>query len=79
MNRVDLLTCDLYQGSRFERSIRGLSGVAVRVLASNLCGRQVESQAGRFMLEVGSYLLMPGGLQCSMHWFPPPVQLPIAI
>ena len=25
--------------------------------------------------KVGSYLLMPGGLQCSMHWFPPPVKL----
>ena len=23
--------------------------------------------------KVGSYLPMPGGLQCSMHWFPPPV------
>ena len=26
--------------------------------------------------KVGSYLLMPGGLQCSMHWFPPPVNYP---
>ena len=24
--------------------------------------------------KAGSYLLMPGGLQCSMHWFPPPVK-----
>ena len=23
--------------------------------------------------KVGSHLPMPGGLQCSMHWFPPPV------
>ena len=23
--------------------------------------------------KVGSYLPMPSGLQCSMHWFPPPV------
>ena len=23
--------------------------------------------------KVGSYLPMPGGLQCSVHWFPPPV------
>ena len=22
--------------------------------------------------KVGSYLPMPGSLQCSMHWFPPP-------
>ena len=29
--------------------------------------------------KVGSYLLMPGGLQCRMHWFPPPVKLPVAI
>ena len=26
--------------------------------------------------KVGSYLPMPGGLQCSMHWFPPPVNYP---
>ena len=25
---------------------------------------------------VGSYLPMPGGLQCTMHWFPPPVNYP---
>ena len=24
----------------------------------------------------GSYLMMPGGLQCSIHWFPPPVNYP---
>ena len=24
--------------------------------------------------KVGSYLPMPGGLRCSMHWFPPPVE-----
>ena len=29
--------------------------------------------------KVGSYLPMPSGLQCSMHWFPPPVKLPVAI
>ena len=29
--------------------------------------------------KVGSYLLMPGGLQCSMHWFPAPEKLPVAI
>ena len=28
--------------------------------------------------KVGSYLPMPSGLQYSMHWFPPPVKLPIA-
>ena len=27
--------------------------------------------------KVGSYLPMPGGLQCSMHWFPPPVNYPL--
>ena len=26
--------------------------------------------------KVGSYLPMSGGLQCSMHWFPPPVNYP---
>ena len=26
--------------------------------------------------KVGSYLPMPGGLQCNMHWFPPPVNYP---
>ena len=26
--------------------------------------------------KVGSYLPMPGGLQCSMHWFPLPVNYP---
>ena len=26
--------------------------------------------------KVGSYFPMPGGLQCSMHWFPPPVNYP---
>ena len=25
--------------------------------------------------KVGSYLPMPGGLHCNMHWFPPPVKL----
>ena len=24
----------------------------------------------------GSYLPMTGGLQCSMHWFPPPINYP---
>ena len=45
---------------------RGLGGVAVRVLAFNLCGRRFESQPGYLSLKVGSYLLMPGGLQCSI-------------
>ena len=26
--------------------------------------------------KVGSYLPMPGGLKCSMYWFPPPVNYP---
>ena len=26
--------------------------------------------------KVGSYLPMPGGLQCSVHWFPPPINYP---
>ena len=26
--------------------------------------------------KVGSYLPMPGGLQSTMHWFPPPVNYP---
>ena len=30
---------------------RGLGGVVVRVLTSNLWGRRFESRAGRFMLE----------------------------
>ena len=26
--------------------------------------------------KVGSYLPMPSGLQCTTHWFPPPVNYP---
>ena len=26
--------------------------------------------------KVGSYLPMPSGLQCSLHWFAPPVNYP---
>ena len=32
--------------------------------------------SGASCWKVGSYLPMPGGLQCSMHWFPPPVNYP---
>ena len=32
--------------------------------------------AGASCWKVGSYLPMPGYLQCSMHWFPPPVNYP---
>ena len=49
----------------------GLGGVVVRVLTSNLCGSNLGP--GPSCWKVGSYLPMPGGLQCSMHWFPPPV------
>ena len=52
----------------------GLGGV---VLTSNLCDRRFESRAGPSCWKVGSYLPMPGGLQCSMHWFPPPVNYPL--
>ena len=31
--------------------VRGLGGVAVRLLTSNLCGHRFESRAGRFILE----------------------------
>ena len=48
----------------------GLGGVAVRVLAGSNLG------PGASCWKVGSYLPMPGGLQCSMHWFPPPVNYP---
>ena len=51
---------------------RRLGDVAVRVLAaagSNL-------RLGASYWKVGSYLPMPGGLPCSMHWFPPPVNYP---
>ena len=36
---------------QFWTSIRGLGGVAVRVLISNLWGRWLKFRAGRFMLE----------------------------
>ena len=51
----------------------GLGGVAVRVLTPNLCSNL---GPGASCWKVGSYLPMPGGLQCSMHWFPPPVNYP---
>ena len=35
--------------------------------------------AGASCWKVGSYFPMPGGLQCSMHWFHPPVKLSVTI
>ena len=49
-----------------------LGGVAVRVLASN----SLRAGPGASCWKVGSYLSMPSGLQCSMHWFPPPINYP---
>ena len=57
--------------------LRGLGGVAVRVLTSEAAGSNLGPGASCW--KVGSYLPMPGGLQCSMHWFPPPVNLRVAI
>ena len=36
-------------------------------------------EPGASCWKIGSYLPMSGRLQCSMHWFPPPVKLPVAI
>ena len=33
-------------------------------------------EPGALCWKVGSYFPMPGGLQCSMHYFPPPVNYP---
>ena len=58
----------LHLMSLFMYYFPGLRVVAVTVLTPNLCGRRFSSCG-----KVSSYLLMPGGLQCSMQWFPPPV------
>ena len=33
--------------------------------------------SGTSCWKVGTYLSMPGGLQCNMHWFPPPLNYPL--
>ena len=55
---------------------RGLGGVAVRVLTPTSEAASSNLMLGASCWKVGSYLPMPGGLQCSMHWFPPPVNYP---
>ena len=56
--------------------MRGLAGVAVKVLAPTSEAAGSNLGPGASCWKVGSYLPMPGGLQCSMHWFPPPVNYP---
>ena len=51
----------------------GLGGVVVRVLASEAAGSNLRPGTSCWKV---SYLLMPGGLQCSMYWFPPPANYP---
>ena len=48
----------------FKSLLRGLGGVAVRVLASNLEAAGLNLGPGTLCWKVGSYLLMRGGLQC---------------
>ena len=45
------------------------------VVAGDAAGASVS--AGENGRSVGSYLPMPDDLQCSMHWFPPPVNYPL--
>ena len=52
---------------------RGLGGVLVEVTPPTSEAVGSNLGLGTSCWKVGSYLLMPGGLQCSMHWFPPPV------
>ena len=51
---------------------RGLDGVVVEFLPTT-----PEAAGSNFGLGTAGKL-MAGGLQCSMHWFPPPIELPLA-
>ena len=60
--------------------MQGLGGVAVRDSnlefsppTSEAAGSNLGPGASCWKVGTGSYLPMPGGLQCNMHWFPPPV------
>ena len=64
-NGQNLKVCTLICGLEFSPPTSEAAG-------SNL-------RPGASCWKVGSYLPMPGGLQCSMHWFPPPVKLPVTI
>ena len=52
---------------------RGLGGVVVEFLPPTSKAAGSNLGPGVSCWKIGSYLPMPGGLQCSMYWFPPPV------
>ena len=54
----------------------GISGVVVEF--SHPVSEAASSNLGLGVpcWKVGSYLPMPDGLQCGMHWFPPSVNYP---
>ena len=54
----------------------GLGGVVVEFSHPTSEAAGLNLGPGASCWKVGSYLLMPSGLQCSMHWFPPPVNYP---
>ena len=58
---------------------RGLGGVVVKFSPPTSEAAGSNLGAGASCWKVGSYLPMPGGLQYSMHWFPPPVNYPSSI
>ena len=72
LHRVPLYLCTIvrypYEG--------GFSGVVVKFLPPTSEAAGSNLRPGTSCWKVGSYLPMPGGLQCSMHWFPPPVNYP---
>ena len=67
-----------YQLSLLTLFGRGLDGVVVEFSppTSEAAGSNLGPSASCW--KVGSDLSMPGGVQCSMHWFPAPVKLRIA-
>ena len=68
-----------YYISLLQTKIWGLGSVVVECSppTSEISGSNLGPGASCWKL--GSYLPMPGGLQCTMHWFPPPSKLPVAI
>ena len=59
----------------FKCCTKGAWWCSGRVLTSEAIGSNL--RPGASCWKVGSNLPMPSGLQCTMHWFPPPVKLPI--
>ena len=61
---------------KYNSQFWGLGGVVVEfsLPISEATGSNLGPAASCW--KVGSYLPMPGDLQCSMHWFPPHVNYP---